>query len=143
MKLSNDQISRLIDIIEKMGGKELRLQTGNIVIYIKEKGNMEIYELVPVESISGEEKEEAQQEDIVSVAAPSAGVFYRRPEPGAPPYVEVGSIVEPGDTLALIEVMKSFGPVVSQVKGEIIEILAEDSKTVEYGQILFLIKRCE
>ncbi len=142
MKIDHELISRLMDIIEKTGGKELRLETGNTVIYVKEEGNIEVYELTRVESISGKEKK-GQEEAIVSIPAPSAGVFYRRPEPEAPPYVEVGSLVEPGDTLALIEVMKSFGPVISQVKGEVVEILAEDSKPVEYGQILFLIKRYE
>jgi len=143
MKIHYELISRLMEIIEKAGSKELRLETGNIVIYVKEEGDIEVYELTRVESISGKEKKGPQKEDIVPISAPSAGVFYRRPEPEAPPYVEVGSIVEPGDTLALIEVMKSFGPVVSQVKGEIVEILAEDSKPVEYGQVLFLIKRYE
>ncbi|RLB09329.1 MAG: hypothetical protein DRG39_07685 [Deltaproteobacteria bacterium] len=141
MKLTDAQVSRLVDIIEKRGGKELRIETGNIVIYLKDQGSMEIYKLTPMELDLTESKTEAQDEGIISVTAPSAGIFYRRPEPEVQPYVEVGSIVEPGDTLGLIEVMKSFGPVVSQVKGKILKILAEDAKPVEYGQPLFLIKR--
>ena len=143
MKLRSDQISKLMDIIKRARGKELKIETDNIVIYLKEQGDMEVYELIPAESVSIEPKKEAQDEDIIPVTAPSAGVFYRKPEPKAQPYVEVGSIVEPGDTLGLIEVMKSFGPIVSQVKGKIVEILVEDSRPVEYGQTIFLIKRYE
>lgn len=143
MKLRQDQISKLLHIIERTKGKEIKIEAGNLIIHLNEKGNMEVYEVSPVEIAPEELTKGTHKEDIISITAPSAGVFYRRPEPKAPPYVEVGSIVEPGDTLALIEVMKSFGPVVSEIKGEVVEILVNDSMPVEYGQTLFHIKRLE
>jgi len=139
MKLQEEQLRKLIAIIEGINEKELKIQAGDMIITLKEGDGIKVFKLTPVDEYSIEK--EIKEEDIVTIKAPSAGVFYRRPEPSAPPYVEIGSIVEPGDTLALIEVMKTFGPVVSEVKGEVIDILAEDGKPVEYGQTLFLIKR--
>ncbi len=138
MKPSQEQIDQLMRMLEKIEADHLKIEAGNFVIYMRE-GGIEAYKLEPVKEI----KEQASQkkEDVVAITAPSAGVFYRRPDPDSPPYVEVGSIVEPGDTLALIEVMKSFAPIVTEVKGEVVEILVEDGAAVEYGQKLFLIKR--
>lgn len=70
------------------------------------------------------------------VSAPMLGTFYRSPEPGAKPFVDVGSVIVEGDTIGLIEVMKLFSPVLSEVAGEVVEILAENGTLVEYGEPL-------
>lgn len=77
---------------------------------------------------------------LVKVLAPVVGVFYRQSEPGAPPYVEVGSRVEEGVTLGLLEVMKMFSSVTASVAGEIVEILVENNEFVEFEQPLMLIR---
>ncbi|MEM7543099.1 MAG: acetyl-CoA carboxylase biotin carboxyl carrier protein [Pseudomonadota bacterium] len=74
------------------------------------------------------------------VKAPNLGTFYRAPKPGAPPYVEVGDRVEIGAELCLIEVMKLFTAVKSEVAGTIREICADDAGLVENDQALFLIE---
>lgn len=79
-------------------------------------------------------------EELVEVAAPVVGVFYRAPEPGAPPFVEVGSRVEVGDTLGLVEVMKMFNSVTADVAGEVVAIVAENEGFVEFGQTLLTIR---
>ena len=79
-------------------------------------------------------------EGLVEVTAPVVGVFYRQSEPGAPPYVEVGSKVEKGTTLGLLEVMKMFTSVTAHVAGEIVEILAENNDFVEFEQRLMVIR---
>ncbi len=139
----NPELRKLIEIIENNAEDEIRVQAGDILAVFRKEEGLKIFKLNPIEEIPAEEKEERKEGEIITITAPSAGVFYRRPEPDAPPYVEVGSQVNPGDTLGLIEVMKSFGPVVSEVKGEVVEILAEDGKPVEYGQALFLIRKLE
>ena len=73
----------------------------------------------------------------VVVPAPMVGVFYRSPEPGAPPFVQAGSLVEQGATLGLIEVMKMFNSVTAPASGEVVEVLAGDDEFVEFGQPLF------
>ena len=65
------------------------------------------------------------------------GTFYRRPSPGKPVFVEIGSSVKPGDTLCVIEVMKLFTQVECRQAGTVEAILAEDGKLVEFGQPLF------
>lgn len=78
--------------------------------------------------------------DLVKVTAPVVGVFYRQSEPGAPPYVEVGSKVDEGVTLGLLEVMKMFTSVTAPIRGEIVEILAQNNEFVEFEQPLMLIR---
>ncbi len=80
------------------------------------------------------------EENLVPIKAPLLGIFYRRPQPGSPPYVEEGSLVDENTTVALIEVMKLFNPVKAGVKGRIVEICAENNDLVEYEQVLFLVQ---
>ena len=79
-------------------------------------------------------------DDLLVVTAPMVGVFYRSPEPGAPPFVDVGSRVEEGATLGLVEVMKMFNSVSAPAGGEVVEVLAGNDEFVEYGQPLFRLR---
>lgn len=67
------------------------------------------------------------------------GTFYRAPSPDAPPFVEVGSRVEPGDPLCVIEVMKLFTTIHAEFSGTVSEIGADNAQLVEFGQMLFVI----
>lgn len=78
--------------------------------------------------------------DLVTVVAPVVGVFYRGPEPGAAPFVEVGSQVDEDTTLGLIELMKTFNSVSAGVRGDVSQILAGNDEFVEFGQPLVLIR---
>ena len=78
-------------------------------------------------------------ESSYSVKSPTVGIFYRRPNPDAPPFVEKGTIVNEGDTLCLIEVMKVFTAITAPKTGKIDSILVDDSSLVEHDQDLFLI----
>jgi acetyl-CoA carboxylase biotin carboxyl carrier protein len=74
------------------------------------------------------------------VKSPMVGTFYRSPSPGAKPFVEIGSAVEAGDTLCVIEAMKMMNQIESDVKGRVVSILCENGSPVEYGQLLFIIE---
>lgn len=80
------------------------------------------------------------EEGFVAIKAPMVGAFYYSPEPGADPFVSVGSKIDEDTTVGLIEVMKVFSSVTSGVKGEIVKILIEDAQLVEYGQTIFLVR---
>lgn len=82
----------------------------------------------------------APREGLVAVAAPSVGTFYRCPAPHQPPYVQPGALVNAGDTLCLIEVMKMFTGVTAPCKGKVVEILVEDAALVEHGQVLMYVE---
>ena len=73
----------------------------------------------------------------VDVKSPIMGMFYAQPEPGAPPFVKVGSIVDETTTVALVEVMKTFNAVSAGVRGRIAEVCVQDAQLVEFGQALF------
>jgi acetyl-CoA carboxylase biotin carboxyl carrier protein len=77
---------------------------------------------------------------LVEIRAPMLGTFYRAPAPGEPPYVEAGDLVEEGDTIGLIDVMKLFTQIPAGVGGRVVEILAQNATLVEHGQPLMLIE---
>jgi acetyl-CoA carboxylase biotin carboxyl carrier protein len=74
------------------------------------------------------------------ITAPLVGTFYAAPSPGAKPFVEIGSAVEAGDTLCVIEAMKMMNQIESDVKGRVVSILCENGSPVEFGQLLFIIE---
>ena len=94
------------------------------------------------EAAPAEEPPASQEEcpNCVVVKAPIVGTFYRRPAPDAEPYVKEGDRVEKGQVLCIIEAMKLFNEIESEVSGIVREILVEDAEPVEYGQPLFLIE---
>jgi acetyl-CoA carboxylase biotin carboxyl carrier protein len=73
------------------------------------------------------------------VESPSVGLFWRSPAPGAPPFVEAGTHVAAGDTLAIVEVMKLMNHIVAPAPGTVQAVLAENGARVDYGQPLFAI----
>ncbi|MFV0524991.1 MAG: acetyl-CoA carboxylase biotin carboxyl carrier protein [Acidimicrobiales bacterium] len=77
--------------------------------------------------------------DTEVIRAPLVGTFYRAPEPGAAPFVEVGDIVEPGQTVAIVEAMKLMNRIVAETHGRIIEICVSDGEPVEYERTLLRI----
>jgi acetyl-CoA carboxylase biotin carboxyl carrier protein len=85
--------------------------------------------------------EDAAGGDYVDMTSPFVGSFYRSPSPDAPPFVEVGSVVRPGQTLCIIEAMKLMNEIESDVSGTITEVCAQNGKAVEFGQKLFRIKK--
>jgi acetyl-CoA carboxylase biotin carboxyl carrier protein len=79
-------------------------------------------------------------EGMIGIKSPMVGSFYRSPEPGAPPFVEIGSVVNPDSVVCIIEVMKLMNSLPAGINGTIAEILVSDGDPVEYGQVLVLIK---
>ncbi len=75
-----------------------------------------------------------------AVASPMVGTAYRAPEPGAKPFCEVGSVVKAGDTLLVIEAMKTFNQIPAPKDGTVVQILFEDAQPVEFGEPLMIIE---
>ncbi len=84
---------------------------------------------------------EAVESDVVEVTSPFVGTFYRSPTPDSPSFVEVGSLVRPGQALCIIEAMKLMNEIESDLSGTIIEVCVPNGKAVEFGQKLFRIKK--
>lgn len=81
----------------------------------------------------------APADHLVPITAPMVGTFYRATNPDAPPFVAEGDAVEPGQTVCIIEAMKLFNEIQSEVRGRIVRILVENAAPVEFGQPLFLV----
>lgn len=75
-----------------------------------------------------------------TVKSPMVGTFYRSSSPGAPAFVDVGSVVKEGDTLCIIEAMKILNEIESDKAGTVVQILGQNGQAVEYGQPLFVIE---
>jgi len=139
-------ITQLLKVLEDTGITEFHLEKNGIKIFIR-RGLAPApgAPSFPVQETAGQEKvlPEMAQDNLVEVKAPMVGTFYRAPAPDAPPFVEVGSKVKPGQTLCIIEAMKLMNELTSEVEGEVVKILAENGQPVEYGQVLFLIRKAE
>ncbi len=79
------------------------------------------------------------EREYTEIKSPMVGTFYAQPEPGADPYVRVGSRVSPNKILCIIEAMKIMNPLESEVSGVITKVLVEDAQPVEFGQVLYLV----
>ena len=84
---------------------------------------------------------EAEPTDVIDVTSPFVGTFYRSPSPEAPSFVEVGSVIRPGQTLCIVEAMKLMNEIEAELSGTVIECFAQNGKSVEFGQKLFRIKK--
>lgn len=78
--------------------------------------------------------------NTIEIRSPMIGTFYRSPSPDKPAFVEVGAVIKPGSTVCVIEAMKLFNEIESEVSGTIVKVLVNDSTPVEYDQPLFLVE---
>ena len=104
--------------------------TAQVPVHAAEPPAAERADHTPAEAASGGHE----------VTSPMVGTFYSGPAPGAKPFVDLGSRVEMGDTLCIVEAMKMMNPIEADVDGTVVSILAENGAPVEFGQVLFLIE---
>ncbi|GAB2652381.1 acetyl-CoA carboxylase biotin carboxyl carrier protein [Flavihumibacter cheonanensis] len=83
---------------------------------------------------------DAVPSNLITIKSPMIGTFYRRPSPDKPLFVEVGDEINPGKVVCIIEAMKLFNEIESEIKGKVVKILVDDASPVEYDQPLFLVE---
>lgn len=164
MSLSEHDVINILRLIEASDFESFQLEYGDIKLAVsKSEGLLPQFSQAPTQPIgpgsalatiseatvanNGAEPVAAAQKpaqvlpsSLVAVEAPVVGVFYAAPEPGAEPFIRLGSQVDTDTTVGLIEVMKIFNAVPSGVKGKVVEVCVEDAQLVEYGQPLFMIE---
>ncbi|WP_420603601.1 acetyl-CoA carboxylase biotin carboxyl carrier protein [Flagellimonas sp.] len=155
------EIQSLIKFVAKSGASEVKLEMEDIKITIRTGSVSSTPETTIVQQIpmaqapampvapapaaaesAAPAKEPASAEDdskYITIKSPIIGTFYRKPSPDKPPFVEVGSTINPGDVLCVIEAMKLFNDIESEVAGKIVKVLVDDSSPVEFDQPLFLV----
>ena len=79
-------------------------------------------------------------DNLITIKSPMIGTFYKRPSPDKPNFVEVGDEIAPGKVVCIIEAMKLFNEIESEVSGKVVKVLVEDSSPVEYDQPFFLVE---
>ena len=142
------EIRRLIRLVQRTGIGELELSSGGRTVRIAALSGSPMVTVsggADPESRSGAEAKpapagESKTETLLAVTSPMVGTFYRAPAPDADPYVEVGTLVEVGQTVCIVEAMKLMNEIESEVGGRVVKILAENAQPVEFGQKLFLLE---
>lgn len=152
------EIQNLIKFVAKSGASEVKLEMDDIKITIRTGGDDRsdsttyVQQIplgahaapqapAPVATAPVTAAAEAPDEDskYVTIKSPIIGTFYRKPSPDKPVFVEVGKSIKEGDVLCVIEAMKLFNEIESEISGKIVKILVDDSSPVEYDQPLFLV----
>lgn len=143
-----EELKIYADFMKEYGLEYLEIKKGDFHLILSKKGDeikerkvIEESPKVDIEEIVEESKHPTQElENVVYVKSPLVGTFYRAPSPTSSPFVEIGKEVKKGDVLCIIEAMKVMNEIKSEYDGIVKEILVENSKPVEYGQVLFIIE---
>ncbi|WP_106791064.1 acetyl-CoA carboxylase biotin carboxyl carrier protein [Aquimarina sp. Aq78] len=154
------EIQNLIKFVAKSGASEVKLEMDDIKITIKtasEDGKeTTIVQQLPVTpqvvapvqppapaaitpAAVVEESASDDNSKYITIKSPIIGTLYRKPSPDKPTFVEVGDSIKEGDVLCIIEAMKLFNEIESEVSGKIVKVLVDDSSPVEFDQPLFLV----
>jgi oxaloacetate decarboxylase alpha subunit len=140
------ELKQLIRLVQRTGIGELEVTSGGRTVRISAQPGSAVVPHVPAASAGPAPAgavapaAPAATEDLVAITSPMVGTFYRAPAPDADPYVEVGSVIEIGQTVCIVEAMKLMNEIESEVRGRIARILIENAQPVEYGQKLFLLE---
>ncbi|MBE2230109.1 MAG: acetyl-CoA carboxylase biotin carboxyl carrier protein [Chitinophagaceae bacterium] len=156
------QIQELIKMVNKSNIGELTIEQKDFRVTIKQKEE-HIAQFVPAAAspapvaiaapqpaavpaaaapapAAEKAKPEALPSNLVTIKSPMIGTFYRKSSPDKPSFVEVGTDVVPGKVVCIIEAMKLFNEIESEVSGKIVKVLVDDASPVEYDQPLFLVE---
>ena len=138
-KKTNDAIDLLIKKIKdkklnsiKISNKSTSIEITNNLIY--ENSNQQVKTDLPKNSVSSVQE---KSPNIITIDSPMVGIIYLTPKPSSPPFVKKGQKVKNGDTICLIEAMKTFNEIKSDKDGLIKDILVKNGEAIEFGQPLF------
>ncbi len=142
------QLKELIKIFEESSLFSLEIQDGAERVSLKRKPAapsvpLSIEKTKVIEPLPPPVQESGNSVDfnrIIEVTSPVVGVYYEAPEPGGKPFIKVGDLVQRGDVLCLIEVMKQVTEVTAPQNGQVVDICVQNGNVVEYGQTL--VKLC-
>ena len=155
------EIQNLIKFVAKSGASEVKLEIEDVKITIRTGGSNKTHfqqiavpvsepqAPLPQAATAAEtivdvgpvaEVPTSDNSKYITIKSPIIGTFYRRPSPDKPIFAEVGQTIAEGDVLCIIEAMKLFNEIESDVSGKIVKILVDDSSPVEFDQPLFLVE---
>lgn len=155
------QIQELIKMVNKSNIGEVTIEQKDFKITVKQKEDQitQVVAAAPVQAapasyipapapapaqstapVAEKPKAAAAADNLLTIKSPMIGTFYRKASPDKPNLVDIGSEVSSGSVVCIIEAMKLFNEIESEVKGRIVKVLVEDASPVEYDQPLFLVE---
>ncbi len=147
------ELRQLIRLVQRTGIGELEVSSGGRSVRISAVATAPAHGPAPVVAVRPAEPAPAAPEaapagaaagapasDLKAITSPMVGTFYRAPAPDADPFVETGDVVEPGQTVCIIEAMKLMNEIEAEFKGRVVQVLVENAQPVEFGQKLFLVE---
>lgn len=163
--MKTSEIRDLIDFISKSGLNEVNIETKELKLSVKREPDQKVFKSAPAiaaapihsvasvgqpiapapppvapTSIKAESPAAAPARKTIEIKSPMIGTFYRSSTPDTPPFVSVGDKITKGQTVCIIEAMKLFNEIESEVSGTIVKIALENATPVEYDQVLFVVE---
>lgn len=154
-------IKKLIEIVKKEGISGLAVEENGIKYEVKRetggavkeahhetsaskpstKSKEDLSSGLSAKALAEAEARREEEEGLLAITSPMVGTFYRSPSPDSDPFVKHGDEVNPGKVVCIVEAMKLFNEIESEISGKIVKILVENTQPVEYGQKLMLVKK--
>jgi acetyl-CoA carboxylase biotin carboxyl carrier protein len=146
------ELQNFIKFVTKSGASEVSLETDTYKVTVKTAGGEAVHYVAsapaaapasaaaPAPAAAKAAPVEDEFANCVAIKSPMIGTFYMKPSPDKPAFKSVGDTVKAGETVCIIEAMKLFNEIESEVTGKIVKIVADDMTPVEYGQTLFLVE---
>ena len=159
--MKTSEIRDLIDFISKSGLNEVNIETKELKLSVKREPDQKVFKSTPVPVVTqaaqlaapvgqslptapaaskSEAAPAASSKKTAEIKSPMIGTFYRSGNPDSPPFVSVGDKITKGQPVCIIEAMKLFNEIESEVSGTIVKVMVENSSPVEYDQVLFVVE---
>ena len=157
-EMKTSEIRDLIDFISKSGLNEVNIETNELKLNVKREPDQKVFKSTPAmapmaaapavaapavaaaPAAKAAAAEPASGKKTLEIKSPMIGTFYRSGNPDNPPFVSVGDKVSKGQTVCIIEAMKLFNEIESEVSGTIVKVMVENASPVEYDQVLFVVE---
>ncbi len=161
-EMKTSEIRDLIEFISKTGLNEVNVETKELKLHVKREPDQKIFKSAAPQTVSTpvaavapatvsaapqpmaapktEKTAESSGKKTVEIKSPMIGTFYRASSPDAPPFVSVGDKISRGQTVCIIEAMKLFNEIESEVSGTVVKVMVENATPVEYDQVLFIVE---
>lgn len=158
-EMQTTEIRDLIDFIAQSGLNEVDIETKELKLHVKREPDQRVMKSTPVAVVAQPQQQVVAQQPVaqqqvaakvekpataaakgLEIKSPMIGTFYRTSNPDSPPFVSVGDKVTKGQTVCIIEAMKLFNEIESEVSGTIVKAMVENASPVEYDQVLFVVE---
>jgi acetyl-CoA carboxylase biotin carboxyl carrier protein len=157
-EMKTTEIRDLIDFISKSGLNEVNIETKELKLHVKREPDQKVFKSTPVvapvaatapvmqqpqvqaQQPQAQKSETSSGKKTIEIKSPMIGTFYRSSSPDSAPFVSVGDKISKGQTVCIIEAMKLFNEIESEVSGTIVKAMVENATPVEYDQVLFVVE---